>query len=95
MGISYEISYDVFTYVSFLCLFFYHMTFKLIFMTMKFKSFPAKTLSYHGQRDDVILRKHTYSNNIFKILPPETEKFYIKNDIFHTSVPKIDCEYSL
>ena len=40
----------------------------------------------------VTLRKHAYSN-MLKISPPKTEN---KNsDIFHISVQKKDCEYSL
>ena len=44
------------------------------------------------------LRKHAYSSTcIQKILPPKTEKIYIKTktDIFHTSAQNIDCGYSL
>ena len=41
------------------------------------------------------LRKHAYSN-IYKISPPKTQNFQIKNsDIFHTSAQNIDCRYSL
>ena len=41
------------------------------------------------------LRKHAYSN-IYKISPPKTENFQIKNsDIFHTSGQNIDWGYSL
>ena len=41
------------------------------------------------------LRKHAYSN-IYKISPPKTENFQIKNsDIFHISAQNIDCGYSL
>ena len=37
------------------------------------------------------LRKHAYSN-IWKISPPKTENFQIKNaDIFHISAQNIDC----
>ena len=37
------------------------------------------------------LRKHAYSNTL-KILPPQNEKFQIKNsDIFHISAQNIDC----
>ena len=41
------------------------------------------------------LRKHAYSN-IWKISPPKTENFQIKNsDIFHISAQNRDCGYSL
>ena len=41
------------------------------------------------------LRKHAYSN-IWKISPPKSENFQIKNsDIFHISAQNIDCGYSL
>ena len=40
------------------------------------------------------LRKHAYSN-IYKISPPKTENFQIKNsDIFLISAQNIDCGYS-
>ena len=43
----------------------------------------------------VSLRKHACSN-IWKISPPKTENFQIKNsDIFHISAQNIDCGYSL
>ena len=43
----------------------------------------------------VALRKHAYSNTL-KILPPQNEKFQIKNsDIFHISAQNIVCGYSL
>ena len=43
----------------------------------------------------VSLWKHAYSN-IYKILPPKTEKFQIKkSDTFHISAQNIDCRYSL
>ena len=41
------------------------------------------------------LRKHVYSN-IYKIPPPKTENFQIKNsDISNISAQNIDCGYSL
>ena len=41
------------------------------------------------------LQKHAYSN-IWKISPPKTENFQVKNsDIFHISAQNIDCGYSL
>ena len=41
------------------------------------------------------LRKHAYSN-ILKIFQPKKENVLIKiSDIFHISVQKIDCGYSL
>ena len=41
------------------------------------------------------LRKHAYSN-IYKISPPKTENFQIKNfDIFQISAQNIDCVHSL
>ena len=41
------------------------------------------------------IRKYAYSN-ILKILPPNNEKFQIKeSDIFHISAQNIDCGYSL
>ena len=40
-------------------------------------------------------RKHAYSNTQ-KILPPQNDKFQIKNsDIFHISAQNIDCGYAL
>ena len=44
---------------------------------------------------EITLRKHAYSN-IYKISPPRTEYFQIKNpDIFHISAQNIDCGYPL
>ena len=41
------------------------------------------------------LRIHAYSN-IWKISPPKTENFQIKNsDIFHICAQNIDCGYPL
>ena len=41
------------------------------------------------------IERDAYSN-ILKILPPNNEKFQIKNsDIFHISAQNIDCMYSL
>ena len=41
------------------------------------------------------LRKHAYSN-ILKILQPKKGNYFMKNsDIFHISVQKLDCWYSL
>ena len=57
-------------------------------INLSFSFFFSKSLN-------LTLRKHAYSN-IYNILQPKKEKFYIKNsNIFLIPAQNIDCEYSL
>ena len=76
---------------------------KLVLQIQQYCQFSYQLLSYPArpvadsseQRMGLItIRKHAYSN-LLKILPPKTEIFQVKIDIFHISPQNMECGYAL